>query len=58
MTDEFKKLENKARMIKTMISIKKQLDNHDGTVTIVGSDVLDLNEIVTDWLDKRDQELK
>ncbi len=51
------KLEEKARMIKVMLSIYKLTTDHDGTIIIKGSDVTDLREILFEWLDNRNEEL-
>ena len=50
-------LAEKTRMIKVMLSIYKQTTDHDGTITIVGSDVSDLRDLLFDWLDDRNEEL-
>ena len=50
-------LEEKTRMIKAMLSIYKQTTEHKGTITIVGSDVNDLRDLLFEWLDNRNEEL-
>lgn len=50
-------LAEKTRMIKAVLSIYKQTNEHDGTITIVGSDVNDLRDMLFEWLDNRNEEL-
>lgn len=51
-------LTEKVRMMKVILSIYNQLSgDNDGTVTIVGTDVQDLRELLSIWLDNRNEEL-
>ena len=50
-------LEEKVRIMKVMLSIYRQTNDHDGTITVVGSDVNDLRDLLFEWLDNRNEEL-